>query len=467
VQRDVSAVLDVSRRDVDERLSKVSDAVTQLGGSVSSATGELRLAMADATRAQVEQQAQSSADLREKMGQEFTDLSRRLMESQKDARTDQLGSGEAQRRALDELREAQARKLGELQDALLRRLAEMGEQQQAALVGLQGRVDTQLAEMRRDNEGKLEKIRATVEEKLQATLETRLGESFRVVSDRLEQVYRGLGEMQTLAAGVGDLKRVLMNVRSRGTFGEVQLGALLEQVLTPDQYAKNVATVPGSGERVEFAIKLPGRDGGKSVLWLPIDAKFPQEDYLRLQTAYESGDADGIDDASKALRRRVLGEADTIKTKYVAPPHTTDFAILFCATEGLYAELLRIPGLSEELQTRYRVIPSGPTTLYAILNSLQMGFRTLAIERRTSDVWRMLGAVKTEFAKFGDSLDAVSKKLEEASNKMSETTRRSRAVERKLREVEALPGDSTAELLLSLGAQQPDDEPPEKANGLG
>jgi DNA recombination protein RmuC len=448
VQRDVSVVLDASRRDVDERLGKVGDAITRLGASVSSSVGELRLSVAETTTAQVEQQAQSSADMRGTMGQEFADLGRRLLESHKDARSEQVSSGDAQRRALDELRDAQMRKLSEVEGALSRGLTELGDRQHAAFAGLQGRVDTQLAEMRRDNETKLEKIRVAVEEKLQATLEARLGESFRVVSDRLEQVYRGLGEMQTLAAGVGDLKRVLTNVRSRGTFGEVQLGTLLEQVLAPDQYARNVAIIPGSGERVEFAIKLPGRDRGNSVLWLPIDAKFPQEDYLRLQAAYETGDASGIEEASRALRRRVLGEADTIRTKYVAPPHTTDFAILFCATEGLYAEVLRIPGLGEELQTRYRVIPSGPTTLYALLNSLQMGFKTLAIERRSSEVWRMLGAVKTEFKKFGDSLEAVSKKLEEASNKMSETTRRSRLVQRKLKEVEALPEDRTAELLL-------------------
>jgi DNA recombination protein RmuC len=438
----------------------VDNAITRLGTSVNSSTGELRLSLADATRSQIEQQTQASADLLERMGQEFIDLSRRLVESHNDARREQASSGEAQRKALDDLREAQGRKLSEMQDALLRGLGEMGERQQAALVSLQARVDAQLAEMRRDNEGKLEKIRATVEEKLQATLETRLGESFKVVSERLEQVYRGLGEMQTLAAGVGDLKRVLTNVRSRGTFGEVQLGALLEQVLTPDQYARNVATVPESGERVEFAVKLPGRDGSKSVVWLPIDAKFPQEDYLRLQTAYEGGDAAGIEEASKALRRRILSEAETIRTKYVAPPATTDFAILFCATEGLYAEVLRIPGLGEELQRTHRVIPIGPTTLYALLNSLQMGFRTLAIERRSSEVWQILAAVKTEFSKFGDSLEAVSKKLEEASNKMTDTTRRSRAVERKLKAVEALPEERMAELLPGLDGQGETEERP-------
>jgi DNA recombination protein RmuC len=422
VQRDVGAALEASRRTVDERLERVDDAVTRSAASSAAAINELRLALAESLRAQVEQHVGSVAELRERLGQQIGDLTERLQES------------------------------------LLRNLTEMAERQQQAFASLQGRVDAQLGEMRRDSEAKLERIRVTVEEKLQATLETRLGESFRMVSDRLEQVYRGLGEMQTLAAGVGDLKRVLTNVRARGTFGEVQLGALLEQVLTPDQYARNVATVPGSAERVEFAVKLPGRDGASAPVWLPIDAKFPQEDYQRLQAAYESGDAAGIEEASRGLRRRILGEAETIRTKYVAPPATTDFAILFCATEGLYAEVLRIPGLGEELQRTHRVIPSGPTTLYALLNSLQMGFRTLAIERRSSEVWQILGAVKTEFSRFGDSLEAVSRKLEEASNKMTDTTRRSRAVERKLREVEALPEARVAEMLPGFNGQGDDAE---------
>jgi DNA recombination protein RmuC len=459
VQRDVTAALEASRRTVDERLEKVDEAVTKSASSAGAALGELRLALAESLKGHVEQQAQSVAQLRDRVSQQIGELTRQLLESERDARRDQVNAAESQKKALDDAREAQTARLGEMQESLLRSLSEMAERQQQAFTNLQGRVDAQLAEMRRDNEGKLEKIRVTVEEKLQATLETRLGESFRLVSDRLEQVYRGLGEMQTLAAGVGDLKRVLTNVRSRGTFGEVQLGALLEQVLTPEQYARNVATVPGSGERVEFAVKLPGRDGGSSVVWLPIDAKFPQEDYLRLQAAYEGGDAAGIEEASRALRRRILGEAETIRAKYIAPPATTDFAILFCATEGLYAEVLRIPGLGEELQRTHRVIPSGPTTLYALLNSLQMGFRTLAIERRSSEVWHILGAVKTEFSKFGDSLEAVSKKLEEASNRITDTTRRSRAVERKLRAVEALPEEKLAELLPGFDGQGEEAEP--------
>jgi len=306
---------------------------------------------------------------------------------------------------------------------------------------LQEQVGGDLERLRQDSETKLEKIRATVEEKLHATLETRLGQSFRVVSERLEQVHKGLGEMQALASGVGDLKRVLTNVRSRGLFGEVQLGTLLEDVLTPAQYDRNVITVPGSRERVEFAVRLPGRDGDGGVVYLPLDAKFPQEDYLRLQDAYEAGDVAAAEAARKALAARLAAEAATIRGKYLAPPHTTDFALLFLPTEGLYAEALRIPGLVESLQRDARVVLVGPTTLYAVLNSLQMGFHTLAIEERSSEVWRLLGAVKAEFGRFGQSLAEVKKKLHEASNKIEFSERRSRAVERRLRKVQELPAD--------------------------
>jgi DNA recombination protein RmuC len=301
--------------------------------------------------------------------------------------------------------------------------------------------------MRQDNESKLEKIRVTVDEKLQTTLENRLGESFKLVSERLELVHKGLGEMQSLASGVGDLKRVLTNVRSRGTFGEVQLAALLEQVLTPAQYECNCATVPGSSERVEFAIRLPGREDEEGVVRLPIDAKFPQEDYLRLLDAYDAGDAAALETARKALRVRLLNEAATIRAKYVSPPHTTDFALLFVPTEGLYAEVLRMGGVAETMQTEQHVILVGPTTLYAVLSSLQMGFRTLAIEKRSSEVWKILAAVKTEFGKFGESLSVVSKKLQEASNKIEDSAKRSRAVERTLRNVEALPEPEAVGLL--------------------
>jgi DNA recombination protein RmuC len=307
-------------------------------------------------------------------------------------------------------------------------------------------VETRLTAIQADNSAKLEEMRKTVDEKLHATLEQRLGESFKLVSDRLEQVHRGLGEMQTLAAGVGDLKKVLTNVKTRGTWGEVQLAALLDQVLTAEQYASNVATRPGSNDRVEFAIRLPGREVGEPV-WLPIDAKFPSEDYQRLVDAQERADVVGVEAAGKALETRLKDEARTIREKYIQPPHTTDFAILYLPTEGLYAEALRRPGLAEALQRDQRVSLAGPTTLAAMLNSLQMGFRTLAIEQRSSEVWAVLGAVKTEFGKFGEALAHTKKKLQEASNTIDKAEVRTRAVTRKLKEVEALPAVAAVALI--------------------
>jgi DNA recombination protein RmuC len=325
-------------------------------------------------------------------------------------------------------------------EAAIREAARVSQQQNVELAGrLETRVERHLSAIRAESSAHLEKIRATVDEKLHATLEHRLGDSFRLVSERLEQLHRGLGEMQTLAHGVGDLKKVLTNVRARGTFGEIQLASLLEQVLAPDQYAANVATVPGRSERVEFAIKLPGRDDRIGTVFLPIDAKFPIEDYQRLQQAYEDSDVAAAEAARRALRTRLLEEARAIRDKYVSPPHTTDFAILFVPFEGLYAEILRIPGLNEALQVQARIVIVGPTTLFAVLSSLQMGFRTLAIEKRSSEVWNILAGVKTEFAKFGATLDAVSKKLEEAGHKIADATQRTRVMERKLRAVEALP----------------------------
>ncbi len=309
-------------------------------------------------------------------------------------------------------------------------------------------VEGRLAAIQADNASKLEEMRRTVDEKLHATLEQRLGESFKLVSDRLEQVHRGLGEMQSLAAGVGDLKRVLSNVKTRGTWGEVQLAALLEQLLTADQFAANVATRPDSGERVDFAIRLPGKGDG-AVVWLPIDAKFPVEDYQRLIDAQERGELGVVDEASKAIEVRLKAEARSIHEKYVAPPHTTDFALLYLPTEGLYAEALRRPGLADTLQREWRVSLAGPTTLAALLNSLQMGFRTLAIEQRSAEVWAVLGAVKSEFGKFGEALAHTRKKLDEASNSISKAETRTRQLSRKLSEVEALPA-SDAEKLIGL-----------------
>jgi DNA recombination protein RmuC len=274
---------------------------------------------------------------------------------------------------------------------------------------------------------------------LQGTLETRLGESFRVVSERLEQVHRGLGEMQALAAGVGDLKKVLTNVKTRGTWGEVQLGSLLEQIMTSGQYDKNVAVKKRSGERVEFAIKLPNGPDEDTPLWLPIDAKFPVEDYQRLIAAREVGDLVLIESASKELVTRIKSEAKDIANKYIAPPETTDFGILYLPTEGLYAEITQRPGLQEQLQRDYRVMVAGPNTIAALLNSLQMGFRTLAIEQRSSEVWQILGGVKNEFGKFGDLLEKTHKKLQEASNTIESAASKSRTIERKLDKVQDLP----------------------------
>lgn len=303
-------------------------------------------------------------------------------------------------------------------------------------------IEARLGAMQIDNASKLEEMRKTVDEKLHATLEQRLGDSFKLVSERLEQVHQGLGEMQTLAAGVGDLKKVLTNVKTRGTWGEVQLEALLDQVLTAEQYEKNIATRPKSNERVEFAIRLPGREMGEDdnrPVWLPIDAKFPMEDYQRLLEAQDRADPLAVEIAAKALEMRLRDEAKKIRDKYVEPPYTTDFAILYLPIEGLYAEALRRTGLAEALQRDWRVSIAGPTTLAALLNSLQMGFRTLAIEKRSSEVWGVLGAIKTEFGKFGEALEATRKKLEQATKSIESAGVRTRQIERKLKGVEALP----------------------------
>ncbi len=309
-------------------------------------------------------------------------------------------------------------------------------------------VESQLRLIQEDSARKLEQMRATVDEKLHDTLEKRLGESFKLVSERLELVHKGLGEMQSLASGVGDLKKVLTNVKTRGTFGEIQLGSLLEQILAPEQYEANVVTKKGSTGRVEFAVKLPGRDADqRHTVWLPLDAKFPQEDYLRLLEAQDAGNVEQVAEAGKQLEKSVRESARTIRDKYLAPPDTTDFGIMFLPTEGLYAEVLRRPGLFETLQREFKIILTGPTTLAALLNSLQMGFRTLAIEKRSSEVWTLLGAVKSEFATFGTILDKTSKKLQEASNSIESAAVRSRSIERKLRDVQSLPLAQAAELL--------------------
>lgn len=354
-------------------------------------------------------------------------------------------------------REEQALSLQRFGDTLNQTLATLTESNAQRMTEIRTTLEAKIKDLQNDNGLRLEEMRKTVDEKLHATLEKRLGESFQIVSDRLEKVHQGLGEMQQLAIGVGDLKRVLTNVKTRGTWGEVQLEMLLEQVLTPEQYAKNVETVPGSGERVEFAIKLPGHDDGNTPVWMPIDAKFPKEQYERLSDAADRADADGVALAGRELERAVRGEAKTIAEKYLSPPLTTDFAILFLPTEGLYAEVMRRPGLADDLQRLHRISIAGPSTLSALLNSLQMGFRTLALEKRSSEVWQVLGAVKTEFTKFGDVLAATKLTLERAAKNIDQAEVRSRQMARKLKSVEALPSEA-AQLVLGKEPEQLQDE---------
>ena len=346
----------------------------------------------------------------------------------------------------------QTEQLGVYGRTMQEHLSELNAATQRNLSEIRLTLEARLQALQSGNEARLEQMRATVEEKLQTTLETRLGESFRLVSERLEQVHQGLGEMQSLAAGVGDLKRVLGNVKVRGTFGEAQLGSLLEQVLLPDQYAANLATRPGSAERVEFAIRLPGRGGGDTV-WLPIDAKFPAEDYERLQSAQELGDAEAVEDAARALENRIKVEARSIREKYVEPPYTTDFAILFVPSESLFAEILRRPGLVDTLNRERRVVIAGPTTLFAMLNTLQMGFRTLAIEQRSAEVWRLLGAVKTEFSRFGEWLSKIREQVRTVSNTLEAADTRTRQMQRALKEVEALPNEQSVQILPTMTKQ--------------
>ena len=334
-----------------------------------------------------------------------------------------------------------------LTDSLAQQVNALSESNARRLTEMRGTMETQLAQLQQSNAAKLDEMRQTVDEKLQATLQARLGESFKQVADRLEQVHKGLGEMHTLAQGVGDLKHLLTNVKTRGMFGEAQLASLLEQVLTPEQYAVQVATRPGDKNRVDFAIRLPGRSDSGEPVWLPIDAKFPNEDYERLLEAQSRADPVQAELCAKALETRIKLEAKSIAEKYLEPPHTTDFAVMFLPTEGLYAEVLRRPGLMETLQRDHRVTLAGPTNLMAMLNALQMGFRTLALEKRSSEVWQVLGAVKTEFGKFGDVLDKVRNQTQTVLNTLDQAQTRSNVMNRALRQVDALP-ESQAQALL-------------------
>lgn len=344
-------------------------------------------------------------------------------------------------------------------DSIVQVIGALTANNEQKLENLRKTLDVQIKQLQESNEKKLDQMRETVDEKLQNTLEKRLGESFKLVSERLEAVQKGLGEMKTLADDVGGLQRVLTNVKSRGTWGEVQLGALLDQILTVDQYATNVETRPGSGQRVEFAIRLPGTDGSDDPVWLPIDSKFPKEDYERLVDAAEIADATAVEQALKSLSRSIEASAKEISEKYIEPPSSTDFAIMFMPTEGLYAEVIKQPGLVSKLQEKHRVVVTGPTTLSATLSSLRMGFRTLAIQQRSSEVWKVLAAVKNEFGKFGTVLDKVSKQLHTATNTIdTDLGRRTRVMEKKLRDVEQLPGSASDSVLESLGLDETDSE---------
>lgn len=385
------------------------------------------------------------------------DLARGREESAASAREDRQELQSAFKALWDSMHKQMA-SMAELQrnhlEGLTNQLTALTQSNEQKLEMVRSAIESQLNLIRDDNAKQLDQMRATVDEKLQGTLEKRLGESFKQVSERLEQVHQGLGEMQALASGVGDLKRVLTNVKTRGAWGEIQLEALLEQILSPEQFARDVKPNEGSDAIVEFAIKLPGRDDdGEAPVWLPVDAKFPTEDYQRLIDAQDSADPVAADEAAKMLANRIRASAKDICEKYLCPPATTDFGIMYLLTEGLYAEVARRPELIEGIQRDYRVVVAGPTTFAALLNSLQMGFRTLAIQERSSEVWKLLGAVKTQFGKFGDVLDGVKKKLDQASSTMDDAARRSRAIERKLRKVEELPARESELLLGSNGSE--------------
>ena len=388
--------------------------------------------------------------LREEMGRSRLEAAQNSQQVREDVAAAMKGLGDS---TINGISQIGIQQKGQF-DTFAKQLVALTESNERHMNDLRTTVDNRLKEMQSDNATKLEQMRQTVDERLTSTLEQRLGESFKQVSDRLEQVHKGLGEMQSLAAGVGDLKQVLTNVKTRGTWGEVQLGMLLEQIMTPEQYAANVACKQGCAERVEFAIRLPGQpglDGGE--VWLPIDAKFPVEDYQRMLDAQDKSDLPGMDSALKALEVRIKASAKDIQTKYLDPPRTTDFAIMFLPTEGLYAEVLRRPGLVESLQSNFRVLVTGPTTLGALLNSLQMGFRILTVEQRSSEVWQLLGAVKTQFGQFGGLLEKVHNKLDQASSTIEDAARKSRTIERRLRTVQELPGEAASNLLPLAGAE--------------
>jgi DNA recombination protein RmuC len=438
--------------------------------------GLLRVSALGRTRDdEMREAAREAADARarsEALGTQVARVESDIRQDLANARAEQASTAAGLRNevggAIGKFREATQAQLTDMAGLQQRQLMGFGEQLAKLTLSNEQRLDAvrlsveqRLDVLRADNATKLEQMRATVDEKLQATLEQRLGESFKIVSDRLEQVHRGLGEMQSLAVGVGDLKRVLSNVKTRGMWGEVQLAALLGEVLTPQQYGTNVETVPNSNKRVEFAIRLPGRGDDGRPCWLPVDAKFPLEEWQKLQDALERADAPAADMARKALADFLRLQAKLIRDSYVSPPFTTDFAILFVPTEGLYAEMMARAGFAEQLQREFRVTLTGPTNFLALLNSLQMGFRTLAIEQRSSEVWKVLSAVKSEFATFGDIIAKTKDKLDQASKELDKTGVRSRAIVRELRKVESLPEAESGTVLSQALLLDVDDTPPE------
>ena len=401
----------------------------------------------------VSTQMTSIASLQENQLRNFSDILSRLAETNAD-KLSEVGKTLFETSALS--RKELAENIKHLTENIQLTLTSLIDLNNQRIKEIQSILEEKIQQLQTENASKLDEMRQVVDEKLHATLEQRLGESFRLVSERLETVHRSLGEMHQLAIGVGDLKKVLTNVKTRGTWGEVQLGILLEQMLTPNQYAKNVETIPGSGAFVEYALKLPGRQDDSKPVWLPIDAKFPKEQYERLIQAIEVGDTSGITVAGKELENAVKLQAKTIAQKYLAPPYTTDFGLLFLPTEGLYAEVMRRPGLADEIQRLYRINIAGPSSLTALMNSLQMGFRTLAIEKRSSEVWRILGAVKTEFSKFGEVLDKTKKALERVTQNIDQAQTRTRVMSKKLKDVESLP-DETSVSLLNISDSHPSD----------
>lgn len=426
-------------------------------------------ALRDATRDAAELKARLDA-LQTQIAHVESDIRQELAIARGEQATSATGLRTEVEGSIGRLRETMQQQFTDAAGMQLRQLQGFGEQLQKLTMSNETRleavrqtIEQRLDALRLDNSAKLEQMRATVDEKLQTTLEVRLGASFKIVSDRLEQVHKGLGEMQALATGVGDLKRVLANVKTRGTWGEVQLATLLAEVLTPQQYATNIATVPGSVQRVEFAIRLPGRGDDDVPCWLPVDAKFPLEQWQRLQDALERADVIAADAARKALADHLREEAKTIRNAYIAPPHTTDFAILFVPTESLYAEMMSRPGFAESLQRDFRVMLTGPTNFLALLNSLQMGFRTLAIEQRSSEVWRVMGAVKTEFLTFGDMIAKARKKIDEAGNSLDALRAKTTTITRNLVKAESLPDGEANRLLGTADLADVDGPPPNDA----